>query len=311
MNLNTLYGLLFSVIFVISMYSIPAEARQALPQIIVDDETFINNVHQHKTDGVVSGAQILLNAQLEQPLKLEFYPLNRLHRKLETADNAVCSPYRVKNNERVSKYLFSVPAHLLLMHKLYQNDNLPVIQSSSLDIDGKLSSLDKLTSQYPNEKIIMVSNHSYGDTIDKQLLQIDDSYKLIRNTSDFHSSTSSLFFARRASFALMFPGEVFEYAQKHPNISFKSYSIANAKQSMYSHYMCNKHKDSQAFISQLNKAILAMQSQPDFLDLHLQYNWQEDAHTVRQEIAKLRRFNGLNINDQPVLPKKLDLKLGD
>ena len=216
-------------------------------------------------------------------------PLNRQNREFEQTEYSVCSLYRFKNEVRAKKYAFSQMVYFMVHYNLYQQQDMPALDSKILNSDGHVKSLQEIATHYPQAKLLHIPSYSYGNILDKQINALPESSKASWAGISPHNRMSNLFFAQRAEFALMFPAEVASYLAVKPTSEYRKYRIEGVNYATKGYMMCNRHKDSYTYIAKVNEALQALYEQPEYLDAHLAAYSENEHLSIKQELAKIQQ----------------------
>lgn len=256
--------------------------------LMSDSQVFIKNATYGPGYGTISTVYAMLFKKIGAPKNLHLTPLNRQNRILDQLDYAACSLYRFKNHERSKKYAFSEMVYFQLHYKLYQQIHLPPLRADILNDKGQVRSLSALFTTAQDNTLLTIPAYSYGNVLDEQLAALPIKAKVEWSGNDPHNRLSSMFFAQRADFALMFPAEVADYARKNLNASFRRYDIAGVDSVTKGYMMCNKHPDSYAFIDKVNQALPALYSTQAYLKAHMDYYDESEHETIATFISQFK-----------------------
>lgn len=256
--------------------------------IMTDSEAFVTSVTNDEGYGTISTVYALLFNKIGLPEKLTLTPLNRQDRILEQTQYAACSLYRFKTQERAKKFAFSKMIYFMLHYRLYQQFDESPLADDLLNQNGELTSLSALFEARPNSNLLIIPSFSYGDVIDAQLASVADSVKIEWSGGNPHNRLSSLFFAKRADYTLMFPAEVADYIkQNNSGTAYRRYSIANVDHATKGYIMCNKHPDAYAFIDKVNKALPELYRLPEYEKAHTDYYQESEHDSIKKLISSL------------------------
>ena len=195
---------------------------------------------------------------------VELMPFKRAL-KLMDDRKPVCVINRIKNDERGKKYLFSNPINIFLNRRLYQ-----LAELETTDITQPVI-FKELFEKYPDRKLIVSSNLSYGNELDELIANIDAKYKLIRHGAIHHSrGIIRMFVEGRGHYALIEP---FELMDNEFGLGDKtrSFSIAGVPAYMLGHLMCANTSETDAFIEQVNDYLSQKVNRAKLFDIHKKY----------------------------------------
>lgn len=257
--------------------------------VMTDSQPFLDQIKEQQGQGTISTVYNLLYQRIGVPQKLVLMPLNRQNREFDQTEYAVCSLYRFKNEVRAKKYAFSQMVYFMVHYNLYQQLDMPALDSNTLNNDGHVKSLQDIAIHYSQSKLLHIPSYSYGDLLDKQINALPESSKASWAGISPHNRMSNLFFAKRADFALMFPAEVASYIAVMPNSQYRKYRIAGVNYATKGYMMCNKHKDSYAYIAKVNEALQALYQEPEYLEAHLAAYSENEHVFIKQEFATIHQ----------------------
>lgn len=256
--------------------------------IMTDSEAFVTSVTNDEGYGTISTVYALLFNKIGLPEKITLTPLNRQDRILEQTEYAACSLYRFKTLQRAKKFAFSKMIYFMLHYRLYQQADESPLADDLLNQNRELTSLSALFEARPNSNLLVIPFLSYGDVIDAQLASVADSVKIEWSGGNPHNRLSSLFFAKRADYTLMFPAEVADYLkQNNSGTAYRRYSIANVDHATKGYMMCNKHPDAYAFIDKVNKALPELYRLPEYEKAHTDYYQESEHDSIKKLISSL------------------------
>lgn len=259
--------------------------------IMTDSQGFIDQVTNNNGIGTISSVYSLLYQEIGLPKNLRLTPLNRQNRILDQMDYAACTLYRFKSSERAQKYAFSEPIYFLLHYRLYKHVDTPPMPPSAINSNNEIHSLLALYESNKAATFLFIPTYSYGDVLDKQIAALPTSAKVEWTGNSPHNRLSNLFFARRAHYALMFPGEVKEYMQFNPPQAYESFSVANVPSTTRGYMMCNKHPASYAYIDLVNKTMESLYSRPLYLEAHTSPYNESEHPLIKRKLKVLIKDN--------------------
>jgi len=258
------------------------------PRLIADSAAFTDDLRNAHTNGIVTGANNLLFKSLGGIENVEYLPVKRAMIAIDQSLEAVCLLNRHQTAAREVNYLLTKPIFALLNQKLYQPADKPALSAELLNEFGQLTSLAKVFEEKPNDRLLVLPLRSYGDVIDKMIAEVPKK-NLVKTTNiNMQSSSSKMLFSKRAEYSIIYPGEVFEYKQEHPDLEYRSYTLAGTDEAIFGRIMCNKHPDSQAFIEKVNRQLPAIVNSQAMMDLHYQFNTAKDSEAVTRSLATLQ-----------------------
>lgn len=182
---------------------------------------------------------------LQSEVNIELMPLKRSMKFMDAGQN-VCVINKIKTKLRASKYLFSAPVNLFFNRRLYQNKNLEQLSTES-PVD-----LNKLVNTYPNRKIVISSQISYGEELDAILADLPAESLIVRESASQGRGIIEMFHQGRADYAILHPQELV-------NLGFdfqaNNYEIANTQAYVLGHVMCADTPKNREFLTRLNSNI--------------------------------------------------------
>lgn len=282
-GLNMLYKLILPLLL---FYCVQSNAQNTDVLVMSDSQDFIDSVTNGTGEGTISSVYTLLYREIGLPQKFSLTPLKRQNRALEQSDYPACALYRFKSKARAAKYAFSKPIYFLLHYKLYQQADSPPLPGSVLTPNGEVSSLTAVHDLMKSATFLIIPTYSYGDVLDSQISALPESAILNWVGNVPHNRISNLFFNKRTTFALMFPGEVQFYLSSNPNAKYQSYPIAGVPYETKGYMMCNKHPASYEYINQVNKAMSTLYTTPQYLLAHTRPYPPEEAENIRKALVQ-------------------------
>lgn len=249
-----------------------------LSSAIVNAEVLVTTDNQHDIESFETMQKRSLSAEsniLALGMKENFIQLVPFKRSIKLMDEGypVCVINRLKTPAREEKYIFSKPTGLFLNRRLYQHSDLKT-ENISIPIN-----LIELFSEYPERRLIVSNQHSYGENLDKRIASLDDKYKIVRSGA-IHNSRGvvKMFVERRGDYALFQPSELYE---KEFNISTTSFPLEGVKPYILSHIMCSKTKETSQFIAEVNDRLVLKKNRDALLNIHLKYNVTSESQNIR------------------------------
>ncbi len=229
---------------------------------------------------------LLANSIKNYQIKLTYAPLARVDYLLQNKQN-ICATNRIKNTERETFGLFSLPLNLYPGLRLYyvENDNVTAnkIPEHLLNKQNQVISLSALFNALPAKKLGLYQSRSYGEGLDKDIASLPQKNIYIRAGDNHVKATVHMLMQNRIDFLIEFPTE-FNTAsnQLKESINFKSIEIANSPRFILGHLACNKTEKSKLFINEINKLLLALYQTDDFYQAHIKYLDHSDIDKFRQ-----------------------------
>ncbi|MDO6565537.1 hypothetical protein Q4561_00565 [Alteromonas sp. 1_MG-2023] len=214
-------------------------------------------------------AQLLLDAiDYNKPI-LEV-SLKRSFQQIENGES-VCVINKIKSAEREKKYTISLPLNFFQTQKLYQLASLAPLAPELLNENGEVVSIQKALNAFKASAIVLPETYSFGERVDNDLSNIDDSQIITLSNSTFFTRFMKIISAGKADFALIFPASLYQSFGDTQPVEMRSYAIANNPKFVSGHMICGKTPEALAFIEKVNAAIKSIYSKPIFIEAHTKY----------------------------------------
>ena len=186
-----------------------------------------------------------------------------LKRSLKFMDDGlpVCVLNRIKTAQRSKKYLFSHPVNIFINRRLYQLNDLSALSDEVVD-------LEVLFQEYPDRKLVISSQLSYGDELDTIIRRLPKDNLIVRNSGSQARGTIEMFIKKRAEYALFTPQEFVGEGYKMNTIS---YEIKNIEPYIVGHLMCSNTPETKHYIKQVNAKIEKLVKQERMYKIHLRH----------------------------------------
>ncbi|GGF79100.1 hypothetical protein [Alteromonas lipolytica] len=200
----------------------------------------------------------------------------------------VCTFLMIKNPAREALYRFSLPTDFLLAHRLYQTTNTPAIPAELLNPGGELASLQALFNTFPQRKLMLLKDRSYGSFLDGEIAALPESAKYYRWGSHQFDSDIKMLVKGRGEYILAYPYDIKRESPKYPGVTFQSNAIAGNSAIRTGHIMCNDTPASERFIQRVNRELRQLYFSADFLDAHLRFNDPSAHEALKQGLKVLQ-----------------------
>jgi len=252
------------ILFLLFFYLIIFTSHASTIFIHSDNITDLKAINDQDIIGNLSAATNLHALTVAQTdIQFEYMTTKRSLQLMHESKN-ICVVNKLKTKERLTKYLFSQPINLFLSHRLYQLSSSP-----PLFTDGSLEhsiSLADLFEQKPFAKVLVSSQVSYGDYLDKKIAQLPKVNKITRHAGEHDTGLLNMFVMGRAEYAILYPHQVYD-----SKLTFKarSYAISSIAPYVLGHLMCTKNQISAAFIKKVNHHINQKENLDKLLRIHL------------------------------------------
>lgn len=257
-------SILFSLVFFCSSLFIANLSQANVISIHTDNLTDLHafEAHNIKDNLSVETNLFALKKQLAN-IKFEYMTTKRSLALMDETKN-ICVVNKVKNQARLEKFLFSQPVNLFLSRRLYQTTDKAPLKDHLLKNDGV--NLNDIFTHKKRAKLLISSQISYGDALDKQISLIPSNNKLIRHSAEQDSGVLGMFIKKRAEFALLYPHQIFDTS---PKVEARSYAISSISPYILGHLMCTKNNVSKAFLKNIDAHLLTQSSLNELLNIHL------------------------------------------
>lgn len=209
----------------------------------------------------------------------------RIERLLDS-DEPFCTTNRLKTTERQRKYLFSHAIDIYSGLKLYTHkENTSHRQELSEEIEQPVT-LSSYVGKFEQGIFAVLANNSYGNVIDDEISKIDESQLYIFESTDPFADFINLFLSKRVQFIVTYPEVMYEYMTSDEH-DFVELSIKGEDTFRFGHVMCNKNKENQIFLDNLNNALEKMYRNGVFAKVAKKYLLPNQAATVDDVVATL------------------------
>ncbi len=251
-------------IFVFICWCLPATAKIILH---TDNAHDLASFKQSDMRSLSSETNILALTQQTHKLHFEFVPLKR-SLKFMAQGQSICITNKIKTHQRAQQFIFSKPINLFLGRRLYQFSDL-----SSQGINEPIS-LAELFVQYPQRRLIVSDQISYGDKLDQQITKLPEQNKIVRRGASHVQGILDMFSERRGEYALFYP---LEMSARQWQESTVSYTVAGIEPYLLGRLMCVNNPETRQFIKKVNKQIDTLNQDGALLRAHLKY-YHSDFH---------------------------------
>lgn len=169
-------------------------------------------------------------------------------KKLLSGEAAACHLMKIRTAERQNQYLFSKSTDVYLSHRLFVRNSVIEKVKPELTSNNMVNSLSELMHKLNEMTVLLIENHSYGEYLDNEISNIDESQRYYLKTPDPYLIYVKMFNLHRADFALLYPNAKYDEL----NNDFTALPFKNNPSLISSRIMCNKQPESQAFINEVN-----------------------------------------------------------
>lgn len=262
---------LLITIFTLFSTSLIAKEKQEIFWL-TDDQNDIKHLLSSRPFALDVDTNNMVLSRLENfQISPKFAQIPRINQLLKTNKN-YCVGNRIKTPERAKDNLFSSPIHYFPSIRLYYlTGNIEFPKELMLEPDT-ITSLKAVFDQFPNKKLVVSLDRSYGNDIDKELAQVEPNNLVVRLGGGMYEGIYKMLINDRVDFILAYPTDMKRQALIHnTKVSLSSVSIANSKKYIKSHFACSKTQIGHEFISQVNSIMKELYKNPEYFNTHLRY----------------------------------------
>ena len=199
--------------------------------------------------------------------KLLFAPHERIS-TLMSEGEPICTPFRLKTEEREKVYVFSRPTDFFFNRRLYQQKSSEPISQKFLDSNGNVIDLVEMLVSSTEYTLLTGANHSYGDFLDDIIAKIPPNNLYVRHGIDPYSSMIEMLSKGRVAFYLTYPSIM----RSNPEVeNLRSYGIAGTPRYEEGHLMCNDLEGSRAFLGAFDDVLMSLYQSGEFVNLARKY----------------------------------------
>lgn len=164
-------------------------------------------------------------------------------------DNNVCMGERLKNPERVNKYLFSQPYTFSLGLRLYY------MEKHNNKVEQAVLLTDFMIEQ-TGKRLGLVKGRSYGKVLDQQIGDLPKNSRFTTEKALREDSMLQLLAQGKFDYFIEYPNIVSNFlSQTDDKEQLLSASLVGSTAYAVGHIMCNKTSSNQDFIGQLNHSL--------------------------------------------------------
>lgn len=287
LNLNfiqkrRLIKLASSVLFVftniVSATHISAENK---PIIYYDYKSFVEAYETQQAKNAVSAATLLFVENITDHAAIEFLPTIRLFSELDAeTDKSVCALFKLKTQERLAKYYFSLPVSFLSTNRLYLRPGMQPLSTQLLNAEGELENIAALFNGN-QDTILLWQDISYGELVDASLKNIPVKNKVVIQGLSSHGSSAKMIKRGRTDYAIVFPSEVAEFENDTQAFDLLSYRIEGIEPISTGHLMCNKTEASRAWLNKFDNILIELYKSSEYIKANIfKINSQEERLVV-------------------------------
>ncbi|WP_412722949.1 hypothetical protein [Alteromonas sp. D210916BOD_24] len=214
---------------------------------------------------------------------LLFAPHERVT-SLMNGDVPMCTPYRLKTQDREKVYVFSLPTDIFFNRRLYQHKSSQPLDGSFLNNQGDIVNLVDMMASSSDYTLLVGADHSYGDFLDNMIAQIPPHSLYTRHGIDPYTSMIQMLSKGRIDFYLSYPS-VIRSGPVAENV--RSYGIAGMPSYEEGHLMCNDLAESRAFLTKFNAALIHLYRSGAFSDMAEKYMSNSEGQQLQRIVADI------------------------
>lgn len=230
---------------------------------------------------------VLKGSRTSSSLSVEYVSLPRtlvlMNQRL-----AVCSPNKIRSAQR-AHLLFSQPINLFLARRLYQDGGMPPIPDTLLTADGDVRQLAEVMNYFPQARLLLGHDISYGDQLDAEIADVPATSRLYVFGPEHLNSILGMFTRHRAHFILEYPVTMANEARSAEDGSWRSYGVAGVEPYMAGRLMCSDTPETRALIARVDAFLQDPVHRQHLLEVHLNHVPAEDHAMLRHYFEELGR----------------------
>jgi uncharacterized protein (TIGR02285 family) len=280
-----------TMLFALLIYSPVCMAVIQLPlqlQFHHYDPLTVTLMNKGQYYSVTTETNLLLFQHFSKPVRLIEVPMARSELMMDNLES-ICTLDKVKNSERLGKYLFSKPVNFFLGYRLYQQQNSPAVVAQQLNAKGQLQSVVALMQANPHAKLLVPAHFSFGELLDQQIQQLPSKQVVAIGAPHYHTNFIGMFASGRADFVIAYPTEMSASMQSDTRLQVRSYGIAGVPELISGHLMCTDTAANRQFIQAVDKVLTSLYQDPRFILAHTRYLKAEDAKHISRLIRQYAR----------------------
>ncbi|NMP30669.1 hypothetical protein HII17_03755 [Thalassotalea sp. M1531] len=227
-------------------------------------------------------------------VKFERVSMSRINFSLKNRDNA-CAANRANTAERRSYSIFSKPQAFYLTHKLYRFNQQSPLPESLLNSQGELNSIAKVFEHFPNAKIGVAENVSYGEFLDQRMAEVNKKNIYYRSGNNRVTALEAMLYSNRVDYLLALPVDIKPSDEQKGLV--ERYSIAGAPQYLPAYFNCANSQLGQQVINKLSELLTNLYTTEVYYLSH-KNTFSEN------ELVKLKQYLKQHYADEPILKTK-------
>ena len=262
---------MFSFFSLLAIFT--AQAENSVPQDIefayfnLDEVQAVENGNPNNPNMIALQAA---HALIGTTLTFDYFPSARIDDKFDEAA-PICTPAKVKNASRESKYLFSHLTGVTSSLRLYSRSKFPQ-DAPFLNEHGQITSLESLFNNVENFNVFTLKDRSYGEILDAELSKLPANSRIEVAGLALLNQEVAMFAKGRSNFLIEAP---FVLAQDDngPMGNFFTYEFAEVAPFLKAYMMCNKTEETRIYIENLNQALITLYQNGVFFDITKETNF--------------------------------------
>ncbi|WP_169726067.1 transporter substrate-binding domain-containing protein [Aestuariibacter salexigens] len=268
-NINDMqYVIMFITLLSVTLPGIAAERVQWL----TDDKDDLKYFREASSHSIGMDTANIVYRQLTQfDLQLDVVSVSRIDKELRQTDNT-CVSSRLKNPQRETDNLFSLPMNIHPLPQLFFHPERLNIPDGALNAKGELSSLAKLLKANPDAKLAVLDNISYGPGIDKMLSNVPSQQIVRLSLDNRYSATPKLLTEGMVDLSIEYPSHFFVQRTRFPGISeLHSIPLQQSAQFLVSYIACSRSELGKQVIAEVNRILTTAYGSDEHIHAHLSH----------------------------------------
>lgn len=210
------------------------------------------------------------HALMDSALTLDYFPSARIDDKFDEAE-PICTPAKVKNRTRESKYLFSHPTGVTSSLRLYSRNKFPP-DALFLNEQGQITSLESVFNHVENFTVFTLKDRSYGGILDAELNKLPANSRIEVAGLALLNQEVAMFAKGRSNFLIEAP-YVLAQDDNGPMGNFFTFEFAAVSPFLKAYMMCNKTEETRIYIENLNKTLVTLYQNGVFFKITKETNF--------------------------------------
>lgn len=218
-------------------------------------------------------SRLLINSLPQYQFTTEYVESQRIARLLKKLPNS-CAPNRIKTPERVKDNIYSLPLNIYLSLKLYykKHGKGNILPASAVNDDQQIESLAALFTGKSNYTLGVNEGRSFGVFLDKQIASLDKHNLVIRHGTESTTSLVKMLLKDRIDYTIEYPVNVHKVlVETNSDVELESIAVAGSPSYIVGYVACNKGKEGEEIIREINTALQALYHSVEFYQAHTRY----------------------------------------